>query len=44
MPVGALQSGGTALHVAVSKGHEIVVETLLKAVGCDVNAKDKVRI
>ena len=42
--VGALQSGYTALHYAAGEGHDSVVETLLKAEGCDVNAKDDVRI
>ena len=43
-PVGALQNGWTALHFAARNGHDSVVETLLKAEGCDVNAMDDVRI
>ena len=43
-PVGALQNEETALHVAADKGHDSVVQTLLKAEGCDVNAKNNVRI
>ena len=42
--VGALQFAETALHVAADKGHDSVVETLLKAEGCNVNAKNNVRI
>ena len=43
-PVGAPQEGWTALHVAAGKGHDSVVEILLKAKECDVNAKNLVRI
>ena len=36
--------GFAPLHIAARNGHDSVVETLLKAEGCDVNAMDKVRI